>query len=714
MSDTETGPHKESPSEVRAAARRAETKINDTPSVPDVAGMSVLDAALAYAEAGLYVGPLKHRSKHPGSILGDGWPTLTSRAPAVIRRWFPEGTDRGVFLHCGRSGLVVLDVDKPENLHELLDLAVTECSPPWQNTRPAQADRRHYLFRMPGGRVLGNSTGSLGGTWGEVRGRNGVIVVAPSEHADPDGLYAWGHVGPVPELPDYVAQELPDYLDSAEAATSADVEAFIAEHDSGDRLGLLDRLVAGWLAKVEAGESRHDTMSGHLTGAMKEAAAGLYPAHEAVRALGDAFSKAVAVDGDGPSQGAARSSEKAAQEWEGLLSWAVAQAKAADPAATLARAEEYGASDPADDFDVVARVEPVDTFAEEVARHAHAMRVRKAAQELLAREEREEVELPELTSLAELLEEPDEEARYRVDGLMPTGGRVVLAAPHKAGKTTMIANLVRCLVDGGDFLGRFKVEPAQRVVLLDNELDRRMIRSWMRDQSIESTKAVEVLALRGKLSGFNILDPVVRAEWAARIGPADFMVFDCLRPALDALGLSEDKDAGRFLVALDALVAEAGIGELFVVHHMGHSNERSRGDSRILDWPDAIWKVVKADAEDHSSARFFSAYGRDVNQPESQLAYDADTRRLSLCGGSRRESRGSAVEAAVFAFVQDNPGCSGGDIERGVQGDNNAIRQARTNLIAARLLRAVDGGPGRAKKHYLGDNGASDFAEEAA
>jgi hypothetical protein len=355
-----------------------------------------------------------------------------------------------------------------------------------------------------------------------------------------------------------------------------------------------------------------------------------------------------------------------------------------------------------------------DAFLQDVEKAARALRVRKAAQELLAREQRAEADIPEPTSLAELLEEPDEAARFRVDGLMPTGGRVVFAAPHKAGKTTMISNLVRCLVDGGDFLGRFTVEPAQRVVLLDNELDRRMIRSWLRDQAIDNTKSVDVLTLRGKLSGFNILDPVVRSEWAARLGPADLMVFDCLRPALDALGLSEDKDAGRFLVALDELMDEAGIGELVVVHHMGHSSERSRGDSRILDWPDAIWKLVKADAEDHSSARFISAYGRDVDLPESQLAYDAETRRLSLCGGSRRQAQGSAVEAAVFAFVQDHPGCSGGDIERGVQGDNNAIRQARKNLIAAGLLREVDLGRGRPKQHYLGDDGASDFTEEEA
>lgn len=351
MSDNErTGPHKESPSEVPATARQEKTKINDTPSVPDVAGMSVLQAALAYAEAGLYVGPLEHRSKHPGSILGISWPTLTSRNPEVIREWYSEHPKGGVFLHCGRSGLVVFDVDRPENLHPLLTFAVDECLPPWQNTRPSRPDRRHYLFAMPEGRMLGNGTGGLGKGWGEVRGRNGVIVVAPSVHEEPDGGYTWGHVGPVPELPEYLAEQLPDAMDAAEAASDAEVDAFVAEHDSGDRTELLDRLLEGWLGKVEAGESRHHTMSGHLTGAMKEAAAGLYPAGEAVRALGDAFSGAVTVEGHGSHQGAARSPEKAADEWAGLLSWAVAQAKAADPDATRARAEEYGKGDPADDF----------------------------------------------------------------------------------------------------------------------------------------------------------------------------------------------------------------------------------------------------------------------------------------------------------------------------------------------------------------------------
>lgn len=219
------------------------------------------------------------------------------------------------------------------------------------------------------------------------------------------------------------------------------------------------------------------------------------------------------------------------------------------------------------------------------------LRSRAEATVRFALEQSGETKLAPLVDLTAFLAVPDDDVTYRVDRLWPTGGRVILAAQHKAGKTTLTGNLIRALADGTPFLDTYQVARARRVVLIDNELDERMLRRWLRDHGIASTDRVDVLTLRGKLSSFNILDPTTRARWATHIGRADVLVFDCLRPALDALGLSEDKDAGRFLEALDELTHQAAIPESLTVHHMGHSGERSRGDSRILDWPDALWKL---------------------------------------------------------------------------------------------------------------------------
>lgn len=281
--------------------------------------------------------------------------------------------------------------------------------------------------------------------------------------------------------------------------------------------------------------------------------------------------------------------------------------------------------------------------AHEVAAEARKLRVREQARRLVRREQREsDGRRPQFVLGSDFLAEPDPPISYRLDELWPSGGRILLAAQYKAGKTTLLGNCIRSLVDAEPFLDRFEVSSqARRVALLDNELDRNMLRRWLREQDIQRTDLFAPVSLRGKLSTFDILDPEVRAEWAAdlRAIGADVVVLDCLRPVLDALGLDENREAGRFLTAFDELLGEAGVGEAIVVHHMGHNGERSRGDSRLRDWPDAEWRLVREDLDDPSSPRYFSAFGRDVDVPESRLEFDLGHRRLTIAGGSRRDAK---------------------------------------------------------------------------
>ena len=115
------------------------------------------------------------------------------------------------------------------------------------------------------------------------------------------------------------------------------------------------------------------------------------------------------------------------------------------------------------------------------------------------------------------------------------------------------------------------------------------MQQWLRAQSIRNTGAVaDVITLRGNVGAFNLLDEHCRAAWVQRLADVgcDYLILDCLRPVLDALGLDENRDAGRFLVAFDALMKEAEVPDALLVQHMGHANERARGDSRLQDWPD--------------------------------------------------------------------------------------------------------------------------------
>lgn len=199
------------------------------------------------------------------------------------------------------------------------------------------------------------------------------------------------------------------------------------------------------------------------------------------------------------------------------------------------------------------------------------------------------VPLSSSVSLSELLAEPDMPTPYRIEGLLPLGGRVVMAAQYKSGKTVTVNNLVRCLVDGDQFLARYSTAPVTgKVAIVDTEMDRGMLRRWLKEQGIARHDRVQVELLRGRLTEFDILSPTGRDKWVEHFRSlgVDVLILDCLRPILDAFGLNENTDAGTFLVAIDELAKRAGIRELVVVHHMGHGAERARGSSRLRDWPD--------------------------------------------------------------------------------------------------------------------------------
>lgn len=80
--------------------------------------------------------------------------------------------------------LVVLDVDDPTKLSDLMMRELFQTRVPFQSTRLVGDIRRgHYPFKVPNNVSYGNSLGSLGSGWGDVRGHNANTVVSPSQHA---------------------------------------------------------------------------------------------------------------------------------------------------------------------------------------------------------------------------------------------------------------------------------------------------------------------------------------------------------------------------------------------------------------------------------------------------------------------------------------------------------------------------------------------------
>ena len=256
------------------------------------------------------------------------------------------------------------------------------------------------------------------------------------------------------------------------------------------------------------------------------------------------------------------------------------------------------------------------------------------------------------------------------------------------------------------------------VMLLDFEMSEAQLDLWFRDQRIIRDDQVIAEPLRGKASTFDITDPGVRAMWAEwlRLREVSYLIVDCLRPCLDALGLDENHEAGRFLVAFDALLVAAGITEGVIVHHMGHQGERSRGDSRIMDWPDVSWMLVRQTG-DPESARFIKAYGRDVEQPEQRLAYDRPTRRLRVDGGSREDQATvEALDGVLKLLSEAESGLSVRGIQAGLKGSGysrDSVRAATRRGVSEGKILAKPG-PKNAILHRLNDQCAAVCGDRAA
>ena len=624
--------------------------------------MSALDAALELAGQGIYVGPLAKGTKNPGQLLGAGWHEKTTTEPATIKHWFKKTPDAGVFIHVGRSGLIVFDFDNDDLAEIPLDIADALRTGVFQRSS-GTSDRGHYIFRTT--ERFGNGAGRFA-PYGDVRGANGVIVTAPSIHPETGKPYRWVKAGGIPPLPEKLRSLLPaEGSNSNVQLSEQQFEDFTRDFADSSEPYKVERIAKEFRARVRNGESRHGSMLNCVGWAVREIRDGVFSANDAWETLEDAWDDAFSGGTDRVPN---------TTEFLGMWRWMAAQ-----PIETLP-----------DDLEHERRVN----------NELVAMRVRYAAKQQFAVELAGDIEVPQPFQLDEWLDEPDEEAVYRIEGLLPTGGKAALFAQYKAGKSTTVGNLARSLCDGVPFLGQYEVVQAQRVTLIDNELSEALNKRWLRDQGIKNADRLQVFPIRGRVSSFNIIDPTVRSQWAALLRGTDFLILDCLRPILDGLGLDENTQVGTFLSALEELLREAGIGECVLVHHMGHSGERARGDSRLLDWPDAIWNINRKNTTDPKSDRVFAAHGRDVDVSPQRLVFDPSTRHLSLETAPFDMSAQDATTLDVLQYLSD--------INKPVS-ERNIIDQLKSTHSDREVKASIKSAVGRRliqRKEILSSNGA--------
>lgn len=308
---------------------------------------SVHSTARTLHEAGWSPLPLPAGTKGPppNGFTGYNGRYVTARQ---IDAWENEGRWTGNIAIRLPPGVIGLDVDAYKGGGTSLHRLIAKHGPLPDTIRSTSRNDGSgiALFRIPAGIYLDpNPADGIE----VIQAHHRYLVCSPSIH--PEGRpYIWIHDGDddweplqvpdyddIPELPwSFVEALAVDKTASVTAATPDQAQQFIARHARNLRPSALkgvQRSLAG------AQGSRHDNLVEHACWALREAAAGLYPAQTAIDALHDWWRNVMTT-------GNTRDAERRdSGEFGGAIMWAVAQVEN-DPerVAQIAQLEDVAAS----------------------------------------------------------------------------------------------------------------------------------------------------------------------------------------------------------------------------------------------------------------------------------------------------------------------------------------------------------------------------------
>lgn len=314
------------------------------------------------------------------------------------------------------------------------------------------------------------------------------------------------------------------------------------------------------------------------------------------------------------------------------------------------------------------------------------------------------------------------EVEWRCAGLLAQGARLLVQAQYKAGKTTFLLNLARCLAIGGYFLGRFDTTAAKgNVGYLNYEVSEAQFLAWARLVGVPLDR-MYVNNLRGMANPFRNERDLERL--ADRLLEHDVysLIVDPYARAFNGDDLDRTGPAVAFTNALDRLAELADLSEISIANHAGHDAERGRNSTVLLDWADTIVTLTR---DKDTDLRYVKAIGRDVELAEDRLDFDPKTHLLTLSGsGGRRANTRTDKIASLKVFAAqavakstDGTPVSGTEIEKHFQklgvpftkGDGNKAAEAAHDL-GVRLAR--DDGPRRPKGWVIAADGVADEARD--
>jgi hypothetical protein len=286
-----------------------------------------------------------------------------------------------------------------------------------------------------------------------------------------------------------------------------------------------------------------------------------------------------------------------------------------------------------------------------------------------------------LMNFVELLDKPDGELDWLVDGWMAVGGTSTVVAKPKVGKSTFARNLSLSVARGSDFLGR-RTEQGPVIYLALEETERRVREQFRR---IGATGEEPIYTYVGPTPAqlFEEILPHMKS-----IQPK-LVVLDPLFRAVRVKDSSAYAEVTNALDPILRLAASTGC-HVLVPHHAGkqarEAVDSALGSTAIAGTFDSIFVLNKRD--DTRTIEVVLREGDPI--PRTVLSMDAETERISLAG-SVEEADLEKIGEAILEVTADT-WLSEPEITGAVEGATARKRRVLRELVkTGRLVREGTG-----------------------
>lgn len=316
--------------------------------------------------------------------------------------------------------------------------------------------------------------------------------------------------------------------------------------------------------------------------------------------------------------------------------------------------------------------------------------------------------LPEPLTFSEYARQSQTAQRWLVPGLWPADTIPMLSGNHKAGKTTVVADLVASLVvPERKFLGRFGPVDwgdgaIPDVYLINAETPYQAMHDALRAAGVEDDSHLTVDDLEGLGAAdlFDLTDPAMYDLWRDRLvycercdgsddGPPQVVIVDGMTAIL---GQTTDRYA-EWYAAFRRLMREIDVPNALCTGHADQQGNHSMGGVAVLGGPDGLWTYWSSDPDNPTSRRYFKVQPRlggvVVPKTEVRLVDGLLTASESAEGSSGRTELPDPRAEVLQRLTEAGPeGITSSELTGG--GDEGRSRRkardelAREGLIASR------------------------------